>query len=331
MTRNNAKERPRSRGKSSAKNFWIGGLSIVLIVAAYMYWPVIEPRLEEYRQSFLSATGHTTKPSPPPEEKPSEKKAVVQQAVEPAPPGVSGEIAPAETGTVERQQEKPAESDASLEPQQPLPGGDDPVSNLIDELNGFYSYLDQQPYMQDFALKEPSKDHFSKLLQKLMDNPPVVIRETDDILTLLKNTAHFYRILDKENIIVLKGILDRDRKSLEQMLKTFYALTYHPDALQNEYSLTLYPEALRDYAAFFLNTIGGRLYLFRRDSASRMAVSYYAILVIDRANQEGNNPQGIDIRPAIDSLIGEIEDGGKNLKFRDEYLERLYDLKERYN
>ncbi len=38
------------------------------------------------------------------------------------------------------------------------------------------------------------------LLQKLLDNPPVVIGETDDLFTLFQNTAHFFRILGKENI-----------------------------------------------------------------------------------------------------------------------------------
>lgn len=216
-----------------------------------------------------------------------------------------------------------------------VPGALSPTAadpqQLIDKLNAFYTHLDQQPYMREFGLQEPSKVHFSRLLQKLIDNPPVVIRETDDILTLLKNTAHFYRVLDKENITILKGILDRDRKSLEEMFKAFYALTYHPEELQKEYGLTLPLDALHDYAAFFLNTIGGKLYLFRRDSASRMTISYYAILVIDRANREGTNPHGIDLRPAIDSLIEEIENTGKNLKFRDQYLETLYDLQEKYN
>jgi hypothetical protein len=202
---------------------------------------------------------------------------------------------------------------------------------LIEELNTFYSHLDQAPYMQAFGLKEPSKVHFSKLLQKLIDNPPVVTRETDDLFTLLKNTAHFFRILDQENITILKGILDREKKSFEQILKTFYTLTYYPDILQKEYSLNIQSDALHDYAGFFLNTIGGRLYLFRRDSASRMTVSYYAILVIDRANSEGSSRHGIDLRPAIDSLIEEIENTGKNLKFKEEYLDTLYDLKEKYN
>ena len=202
---------------------------------------------------------------------------------------------------------------------------------LIQTLNDFYSHLDQQPYMKDFNLKEPSSVHFSNLLQKLINTPPVVNNETDDLYTLLKNTAHFFRVLGKDNILALKGILDREGSSFENILKTFYTLTAYPEAIAKEYSLTLPEDALYDYAGFFLNTMGGRLYLFRRDSTSRMAVSYYSILVIDNANDESYNQYGLDIRPPIDTLINEIENTGSRLLLKEEYLDTLYDLKEKYN
>jgi hypothetical protein len=202
---------------------------------------------------------------------------------------------------------------------------------LIEEINSFYTHLDQQAYMQSFDLKESSKIHFSKLLQKLVDNPPIVIRETDDLFTLLQNTAHFFRIIGKENINIIKRILSNEQDSFENVLEFFYALTYQPKYLKKEYSLSIPPDALTDYAAFFLNTMGGRLYLFRRDSTSRMLVSYYAIMTIDRANIAGNGGHGIDIRPAILSLIEEIENGGRRLQLREKYLDTLYDLQEKYN
>jgi hypothetical protein len=204
------------------------------------------------------------------------------------------------------------------------------VTALIEVMNDFYNHLDQQPYMQAFSLPEPSRIYFSKLIAKLLNNPPVVTRETDDLYTLLRNTAHFFRVLGKENMFILKGILDRERESLEILLKTFYALTYHPQALQEEYNLDLNLDSLYDYGAFFLHTMGGRLYLFRRDSTSRMAVSYYAIQVVNRANMSGEGRHGIDLVPSINALIEEMENGGKLLTFRDEYLDSLYDLKEKY-
>jgi len=208
---------------------------------------------------------------------------------------------------------------------------DDPLKVYIDQLNAFYTHLDNQQYMQNFNIGEPSREHFSKLIQKLLDNPPVVTRETDDLFTLLKNTAHFFRILGKENILILKGILDREKESLEDMFGAYFELTATPSTLENEYHLDLSQDSLYDYAVFLINTMGGRLYLFRRDSSSRMAVTYYAIRLIDRAVSEGNSRHGMDIRPALLSLTEEMENGGKRLKYREQYLDVLYDLQEKYN
>ncbi len=214
----------------------------------------------------------------------------------------------------------------------PVTKADNPDKSglLIKRINDFYSHLDKQPYIKTFKLKEPSKEHFSRLVQKLIDHPPVVTRETDDLFTILKNTAHFFRILGKSNVLMLKAILDREKKSFEQIISSFYSLLSYPDALKKEYGLTLPDDALYDYAGFFLNTMGGRLYLFRRDSTSRMIVSYYAILLIEKAHIEGNDRHGIDLLPAVNSLIDEIENGGKHLQHREEYLDKLYDLKEKY-
>lgn len=206
----------------------------------------------------------------------------------------------------------------------------DPGTEAEERLNTFYRDLDNRPYMKSFALQEPSKQHFSRLIQKLLDNPPVVVRETDDLYTLLKNTAHFFRVLGKKNVLMLKGILDREKDSLEDILRSFYLLTEEPKRLQGEFAIRLDESALYDYAGFFLNTMGGRLYLFRRDSSSRMAVTYYAIRILDRANEAKNSPHGIDIRPALSALIDEMENGGNSLHYRDTYLKELYILQEKY-
>jgi hypothetical protein len=202
---------------------------------------------------------------------------------------------------------------------------------LIDEINSFYAHLDQQPYIQNLGLTEPSQVYFSKLLHKVAGNPPIVHGETDDLFTILQNTAHFFRILGKENINILKEVLDQERNSYEYVLKTFYGLTYQPQYLEEKYTITLSPATLTDYAAFFLKTMGGQLYLFRLDSTSRMVATYYAIITIDRANSEGRGGHGIDLRPSVAALIEEIENGGKNLQLKDEYLDVLYDLQEKYN
>ncbi len=199
-----------------------------------------------------------------------------------------------------------------------------------EQLDAFYKHLDAQPWMKQFQTSETSRQHFSRLIQKLVNNPPVVVKETDDLYTLLKNTAHFFRILGGNNVAMLKGILDREKGNLEDMLHSFYLLTRHPDLLEKEYGITLDQTSLRDYASFLLNTMGGRLYLFRRDATSRMLVIFYAVKIIDQANIDGKNPYGIDIRPALTRLTDEMEHGGNQLKYRDRYLEELYRLQEKY-
>lgn len=341
MPEHNPQDRPRRRTRSALKTFIYGFITVFIFsaIGVSLYFRQMPPGPE----ALLPSKGTVTSPGnlhdsagqpTSPGQQPGDSGTVSSGS-----PQQPGNIPlPADMGSSRQRGETPHEEESldSSSAESPTGAQRQPAATvdkqrLIEELNTFYSHLDQEPYMQAFGLKEPSKVHFSRLLQKLIDNPPVVTRETDDLFTLLKNTAHFFRILDQENITILKGILDREKKSFEQILKTFYTLTYYPEILQKEYSLNIQPDALHDYAGFFLNTIGGRLYLFRRDSASRMTVSYYAILVIDRANSEGGGRHGIDLRPAIDSLIEEIENTGKNLRFKEEYLDTLYDLKEKYN
>ena len=200
----------------------------------------------------------------------------------------------------------------------------------IDHVEDFFFTLDSRSYIHDFQLGESSRLYFPSLIQKLADNPPVVTGETNDLYTVLKNTAHFFRIIGKKNILVLKGILDREKETFEQTLADFYYLTNTPHCLKERFNLILSEESLYLYSGFFLNTMGGRLYLFRRDSKSRMVVNFYAILIIDQANRKGKNKYGIPLSEPIDKLIEEIESTRIELKLRDYYLDTLYDMKEKY-
>lgn len=240
----------------------------------------------------------------------------------------------AESATVQQQSNSPADE------HEPSPQGDTLQAILsgpsktcqqaADKVNAFYTHLDAQPYIQAFHLGKKSSVYFSELIQKLLDHPPVITRETDDLFTVLKNTSHFYRVIGKHNIVILKTILDKEKPYIEDTLANFYSLIQHPDCLQKSFSINPPAYSIYDYAGFFLNTMGGRLYLFRRDSVSRMTVTYYGIMVVEKANSESNNRDGIQIKQAIDSLISEMENSGNQLKLKDKYLDKLYDLKEKY-
>ncbi len=199
-----------------------------------------------------------------------------------------------------------------------------------DTVDSFFQLLDTREYIQAFDLGEKSNVYFPSLIQRLVDNPPIVTGETNDLFTILQNTAHFFRIIGKKNILILKGILDREKATFEQTLADFYELTQQSGCLQERFNLNVPSDSLYLYSGFFLNTMGGRLYLFRRDSMSRMVVNFYAIVTVENANRQGRNQYGIDIKSAIDSLIEEIESSKIDLKMREYYLDTLYDLKEKY-
>lgn len=211
-----------------------------------------------------------------------------------------------------------------------VPGETSSCRKMAAPIEEFFTTLDEQPYMVEFNLPEPSDIYFPNLMQRLADNPPLVTGETDDLYTILKNTAHFFRIIGKDNILIIKGILDREKPTFEQIIANFYVLLDDPDCLEKQFNLSISKDSLYHYAGFFLDTMGGRLYLFRRDSMSRMVVNYYAVLIIDRANREGRNKYGIDLGGPIDALIDEIESSNIELSYREQYLDDLYDLKERY-
>jgi len=200
---------------------------------------------------------------------------------------------------------------------------------LAEQINGFFSHIDTEDYIVQFELEGASQDYFIALADKLLKNPPVVSRESDDLYTILKNMAHFFRVIGKDNIILIKTILDRERDKIEDVAADLYQWTAW-NSCQDErlrFSPTL--AEMYEYAGFFLNTMGGRSYLFRRDSRSRLLVNYYSVLLIERANQEEINLHGIDISQIIPQLIQEI-DASSQLIYKENYIDSLYDLLEKY-
>ncbi len=200
---------------------------------------------------------------------------------------------------------------------------------LAARLHGFFSLLDKEEYFHQFQVGLPAQQYFLKLAKKLLSNPPVVSRETDDLYTMLKNMAHFFRIIGGRNITIIKTILDRERDTVEDVAADLYQWTTGPECDEPEFSFHASIDQLYEYAGFFLNSISGRSYLFRRDSHSRLLVNYYAILLVNEANKEGNNRYGIDLRSLIPRAIDEIEHSNQ-LIYKEKYLDTLYGLMEKY-
>ena len=212
----------------------------------------------------------------------------------------------------------------------PSPAEPDECLQAADKILLFYEHLDGQNYVREYGLSEATLDHFTGIINKLIANPPVVVRETDDLFAILKNMAHFFRVLGPRDILLIKDVLMHERELLEPTMALFYRWSEIAARCDNnDIQIELPLAGLYEYAGYFLNTLGGQSYLFRRELFFRTLIRYYSILVIDQANSVDANRYGIDIRYTLDALIEEIQ-GNSFLENREEYLENLIRLQKAY-
>ena len=200
-------------------------------------------------------------------------------------------------------------------------------SQAAGKLRGFIDGLEKKEYRKQLNLKQPLRKKLDSLKDKLAAKPPAVVRETDDLYTVISNTAHFFRVIGKDNIQLLKTLLEQEQGNLEDTAAALHAASIGPDCPADTIQVPF--NTAYEYSVFFLNTIGGRSYLFRRDAKVRLLINYYALLLIDEAGSKNLNTHGTDISSLVQPLIREIE-ATNQLARKKEYLAKLRGLAERH-
>jgi hypothetical protein len=215
----------------------------------------------------------------------------------------------------------------SSETTQPAPEAEPaltPCQETAATIKTFYNHLAEQNYIKAYELSEPVGDHINKIVIKLLNNPPVITAETTDFFTLLKNTAHFYRILGPKDLSFIKDILSYENNDVEDLMATFYRWSEFKNC-QADINLQLSLGKLYEHASFFLNTLGGQSYLFRRDSKIRILTKYYCLLIVDRAAKQGGNKYDIDVSSVAKSIIKDMQDADV-LENQEDYIQTLRSL-----
>jgi len=213
---------------------------------------------------------------------------------------------------------------------QTAPEQPDECLQTADKILLFFEHLDSQNYIREYSMKGSTRDHMNGIIKKLIANPPVVVRETDDLFAILNNMAHFFRVLGPKDILLIKDVLINERELIEPTMALFYKWSeIEPDCLNKNLNIKLPLLGLYEYAGYFINTLGGQSYLFRRSLHLRLLIRYYSILIIDRANSVDANRYGIDIRYTLDALIAELQTNG-DLENSQDYLENLIRLQDSY-
>ncbi len=197
------------------------------------------------------------------------------------------------------------------------------------QITAFFAYLDNRPYVKALDLPGGSYLQYQIAIEKLSAKPPIIVGEMDSLYNMVRNVAHFYRVMGKKRVLLSRQILVNESEVIESVMKTFYQWCTMDDGGQATLKGRPTPAAMYEYAGYLLNTLGGRSYLLRRSPQVRALTTYYCVLILDRANDQELNSKGIDIRPYIRSSLLEM----KNLIgliHQREYITRLSELSLKY-
>ena len=197
------------------------------------------------------------------------------------------------------------------------------------QIASFFSYLDKRAYVQSLDLAGGTYLQYQIAVEKLSAKPPIIVGEMDSLYNMVRNVAHFYRVMGKKRVLLARQVLQNESEIMESVMKTFFKWYTLSDEGQSTLKGRPSLAAMYEYAGYILNTLGGRSYLLRRSPKVRALTTYYCVLLLDRANDEELNSKGIDIRPYIKSSLLEIKNQ-IGLIHQKEYITRLSELSLKY-
>lgn len=198
------------------------------------------------------------------------------------------------------------------------------------QIKAFFSYMDEQEYVQSYKLKEGTYRQYQITIGKLSSKLPIVTGEMSSLYNIVRNVAHFYRVMGKKRVLLIKQMLQNESEVIESVMRIFFLWFTIDDKGQSTVQGRPSVNNMYEYAGYILNTLGGRSYLLRRDPKVRTLTIYYCVLILDLANDEEINSRGIDIRPYLRSSLMDIENQ-TGLLHQKEYLAKLKELRLKYN
>jgi len=202
--------------------------------------------------------------------------------------------------------------------------------NLIDQqVSDFFHYLDGKAYFQRFKLEKDAYSYFAQIITKLSNHPPQPAGEGIQPTTLLANIYFFSRALEGKDLRVIKAVIENERDTMEFNLETFYRWIMLGKDCPNSKNVRPTFDVTYRYAGFFLNTTGGRSYLFRRPLRLRILISYYCVLIVYQADRLGKNSYGLDVVPYLQPLKDEMAHHPE-LEFQEQYIRALTRIENYY-
>jgi hypothetical protein len=212
---------------------------------------------------------------------------------------------------------------------QPSESPEDFCRRIEKDVRDFFDYLNTRDYDRHIEEGTDTFDHFHKILQRLASKLPIPAGESADSAVLNSNIYHLFRVLEKKDIRLIREVIANEPETLEMNVELFYRWLTLGNRCPDSDGSRPSQEVVYHYAGFFLNTIGGRSYLFRRPLGLRLLGTYYTLLIVYEADREGRNLYGIDPYPYVAPLAKEIA-LYNGFRFQQAYLEKLQELEMYY-
>ncbi len=218
-------------------------------------------------------------------------------------------------------------------PASPLVRGASPKSmecrQLEESLRAFCRYLDATETLRSQKIYRDSWALFTEILAAVEGTSPSISGEAFRPSILIENSFYFFRLLRKEKINIVRDVIRYEADLAEPLIGGLYYWFISGRQCDKLPSSESTVQMMYNYAVFFLNTLGGHSYLFRRDSKIQVLITYYSALVVHEANLRGLNEVGLDLRFFLPLVFDEIQ-SRNDLLYSEEYLETLSNLQLHY-
>jgi hypothetical protein len=218
-------------------------------------------------------------------------------------------------------------------PESPLLRGVSPQNmrcqELEQSLRAYCRYLESSETRRAHELNQDVWTFFSGILNNLGQHPPAISGESYRPNVIIENSFYFSRLLGRKKINFIRDVLSSDADLAEPLMGILYHWLLTGQQCQTPGPSTDALKTMYSYAGFFLNTLGGHSYLYRRDSKARLLTVYYATQVIHEANLRSLNEIGVDLRFFLPLLFNEIQNRN-DLIYAEEYLKVLSNLQVHY-
>ena len=97
------------------------------------------------------------------------------------------------------------------------------IADTERQIAAFFTYLDKRPYVQSLNLAGGTYLQYQLAIEKLSAKPPIIVGEMDSLYNMVRNVAHFYRVMGKKRVLLTRQILQNESEVTESLTRDAFA------------------------------------------------------------------------------------------------------------